>query len=283
MAPDIWFPNLGIQFQNVGQIAFTVFGISIYWYALFIVSGISMGYLTASREVERTGQNPEDYMDLLFIGVIFAIIGLRLFYVAFNWELYSHDPIRIITGIRDGGLAIFGGIIAAIAAVYLIALKKKLNVWQVLDTCAPSFAIGQMIGRWGNFFNREAFGGFTDNLFAMRIIREQAQIVTPELLANTIIYEGVEYIQVHPTFLYESIWSLTTFVLLTLYRPNKKFNGEVFWMFLFAYGLGRFFIEGLRVDQLMMGAIPVSQLMAASIFIIGAAAIIFKRISERRA
>ena len=270
--PDIYFPNLGIALNNVNRVAISIFGFDIYWYAIFIILGILAGYGTALMEAKRTGQRQDDYNDLLVAGTISAVIGLRLFFVAFNWDLYRHDPIRIITGFRDGGLAIFGGIIASIIVVYLFSKKRGLNFWTILDTCAPSFAIGQVIGRWGNFFNLEAFGGYTDNLFAMRLLRDQIRIyVPPELLTDAL------YIQVHPTFLYEAMWNLAVFILLTLYRPRKKFDGEVFWLYLLGYGLGRFFIEGLRVDQLLMGELPVSQLMAAIIFTVAVVALVFRR------
>ena len=179
-------------------------------------------------------------------------------------------------------LAIFGGIIASIIAVYVFSRIRKLDVWTILDTCAPSFALGQSIGRWGNFFNREAFGSFTDNIFAMRIVREQAQLTTPDLLERSIMDRGVEYIQVHPTFLYESLWSLAVFALLTLYRPHKKFNGEIFWLYLLSYGLVRFFLENLRVDRLMAGALPASQAAAALMFVSAVLAIGYYRLGKGR-
>jgi len=278
MTPDISFPNMGIELFSVNRVAISIFGLNLYWYALFIIAGILAGYATAVIEAKRSGQKPDDYSDLLFFSVIAAIIGLRLFFVAFNWEHYRHDPLRIITGIREGGLAIYGGIISSVITVYVFSRVRKLNMWTIFDTCAPSFAIGQAIGRWGNFFNREAFGGFTDNLFAMRIVRDQTRMPLPaDILDNTIIYQGIEYIQVHPTFLYESLWSLGVFILLTLYRPHKKFNGEILCLYFLSYGFARFFIESLRVDQLMMGAIPVSQLMSALIFVVAVVAIALQR------
>jgi len=208
---------------------------------------------------------------------------LRLFYVAFNWELYRHNPITIITGIRSGGLAIWGGLIASIICLYVFGRVRKIDPWLVLDTCAPSFALGQAIGRWGNFFNMEAFGVYTNNIFAMRLpINQVTAPVTPSILANTVIDRGVEFIQVHPTFLYESMWSLVAFALLTLYRPHKKFSGEVFWMFLMSYGFVRFFVEMLRTDQLLAGSIPVSQVTAMLMFLVSLIAIASQRLLLRR-
>lgn len=280
-APEIWFPHLGIELFNVSRVAFSIFGFQIYWYAILIITGILAAYFAALIEAKRTGQRKEDYTDLLVVGVLAAFVGLRLFYVAFTWETFRDDPLRIITGIRDGGLAIYGGIIGAIVAGCIFAKIRKLNIWLVLDTGMPTFALGQAIGRWGNFFNREAYGGFTDNIFAMRIMREQATVVTPELLTHSVMYRGVEYIQVHPTFLYESLWCLGLFILLTLYRPHKKFNGEVFWLYLLGYGFARFFIEGLRTDQLLLGAMPISQMVSALICAIAVLAILFVRLRKR--
>ena len=282
MAPDIWFPHLGLEFFNVNRVVVSFFGFSIYWYALFIISGILAGYATALIEAKRTGQSKEDYSDLLIAGSLSAVVGLRLFYVIFNWENFRDDPIRIITGLRDGGLAIFGGLIAAVIVVFILSKRRNLDVWTILDTCAPSFALGQVIGRFGNFFNREAFGTFTDNIFAMRIVLTDAQMVTPDLLAHSVIDRGVEYIQVHPTFLYESMWNLVVFTFLTLYRPRKKFGGEIFWLYLLSYGFGRFFIEGLRVDQLLVGTLPVSQVMAALIFVLSVSVMVFKKVKVCR-
>ena len=283
MAPDIYFPHIGIEFSSISRIMVSLFGFNIYWYGILITAGIFAGYLTAQIEAKRSGQKANDYSDLLIYSVISAFVGLRLFYVAFNWELYRHNPITIITGIRSGGLAIFGGLIAAIICLYVFGRVRKIDPWLILDTCAPSFALGQAIGRWGNFFNREAFGTFTDNIFAMRLAAHQVTApVTPEILANTFMDRGVEFIQVHPTFLYESMWSLTAFALLTLYRPRKKFAGEVFWLFLLSYGFVRFFLEMLRTDQLLAGAIPVSQLTAMLMFLVALGVITSQRLQLRR-
>jgi len=257
--PDISFPNLGIELYNVSRTAFSVFGVSIYWYALMLTGGIFAGYGTALIEAKRTKQKTDDYSELFFFGVIASIIGSRLFYAAFRWENFSDNPLRIITGIRDGGLSVFGGILGGIIAAYTISRVRKMDFVTILDTCAPSFAIGQAIGRWGNFFNREAFGSFTDNLFAMRIA------------------QGAEYIQVHPTFFYESMWSLAAFAALTAYRPHKRFTGEVFWLYLVSYGFVRFFIEILRTDPLLLGTLQVSQAMAFIFFVSGIAVIALQR------
>jgi len=283
MPPDISFPNLGIEIANLSPFVFTIAGFSVYWYGVLITLGIVAGYLTAQIEAKRSGQKHKDYADLVIIAVLSALVGLRLFFVIFNWDIYRHDPIRIITGIRGGGLAIFGGLIACIICLYVFGRVRKIGPMLVLDTCAPSFALGQAIGRFGNFFNREAFGGYTNNLFAMRLRIDQVRgPITPELSANTIYDRGMTYIQVHPTFLYEATWSLTVFILLTLYRPRKKFEGEVFWLFLLSYGFIRFFLENLRTDPLMAGTIQASQLTAGLMFIAALIAIALQRLRLRQ-
>ena len=278
--PDIWFPHLGIEIQNLNRVAISVFGFNIYWYSLLIILGALAGFFVALREAKRTGQNPEHYYELFSLGIVAAIIGLRLFFVAFNWEMYRHDPIRIITGIRTGGLAIYGGLIAVTIAVYVIARVRKVDIWLMLDTAAPSFVLGQAIGRWGNFFNREAFGGFTDSIFAMRILPSQIRVfISPELWTQTVYARGAEYIQVHPAFLYESLWNFALFAALFFYRPRKKFDGEIFWMYLLGYGFARFFIEGIRTDQLLIGGtgIAISQVLSAVAFVVALVMIILMR------
>ena len=167
MDMQINFPNLGIFLEHVGK-NFSVFGFEIAFYGITMATGILVGYLIAAKEAKRTGQNPEDYLDMLFYAVFFAIVGARLYYVIFSWDHYK-DHLLSILNLRQGGLAIYGGIIGAFATVYFFAKKRKLSFAQMLDTACPGLAAGQVIGRWGNFFNREAFGDYTDGLFAMQL------------------------------------------------------------------------------------------------------------------
>ena len=279
--PDIYFPHLGIALEDVNRVAFSLGGINIFWYGILIATAVLAAAFFCVREVKRTGQNVDHYYELLGIGIFAAIIGLRLFYVAFNWEAYAADPIRIITGIRMGGLAIYGGIIASVVAVFAVSRWRKMDMRLVLDTCAPVFALGQAIGRWGNFINREAFGEFTNSLFAMRLrlpgpgdgFGISASNITQCMRDNMVAAYGAQYIQVHPTFLYESAWNLAVFVALTLYRPRKRFHGEIFGLYLLCYGVARFFIEGLRTDQLLLAGLPVNQLLSGGLAV-GAAAVL---------
>ena len=266
--PEIWFPNLGIEIDHLSRTAFTVFGQDIYWYGIFIGLGVILGVLLALHEAKRTGQNPDTYLDFIIYAMIIAIIGARLYYGIFSWDFYSQHPEKIFA-IREGGLAIYGGIIGGVLTAIVYSRVKKKNFWVMADTMAPSLILGQMLGRWGNFFNKEAFGGFTDNLFAMRyqLSQVRASDVTPDILQNLVTVNGVDYIQVHPTFLYESMWSLCVFVILLILQRKKKFNGQVCATYFFGYALGRVWIEGLRTDQLCIGNVPVSQALSAVLII----------------
>lgn len=280
--PDIWFPNLGIEIMELSRVAFSVLGKDVYWYGIFIGLGVIGGVLFAMLEAKRTGQDPDLYVDFVIYALIFAIIGARLYYVAFSWDYYSANPMKIFA-LREGGLAIYGGIIGATLTAIVYCKKKKVDFWLLADTASPCIAFGQMMGRWGNFFNREAFGGFTDGLFAMRLRVDQVRAgdISQQVMENIMNFGGVDYIQVHPTFLYESMWNLCLFLLLILYRPKKKFAGQILGLYFLGYALGRVWIEGLRTDQLMIGGFAVSQLLSACIIVASVAFLIWKGKKEK--
>ena len=236
--------------------------------------------MLAVMEAKRTHQNVEDYYDLAIYGVIFSIIGARAYYVIFSWDMYK-DDIKSIINIREGGLAIYGGVITAIIVVFIFAKIKKISPFHVFDTGGFGLITGQMIGRWGNFFNREAFGEYTNGLFAMRLPVDavRSSDITTKMWNHAETVKGVMYIQVHPTYLYESMWCLMVLIIMLLYRKHKKFDGEVFLIYLLGYGLGRFWIESLRTDQLLLPKVglPVSQLLAGTIVIVSAILIITGR------
>lgn len=266
---DISFPNLGIELDHVGK-SVSVFGFEIAYYGMIIGVAILLGFAIATAEAKRTRQNPEDYLDMGMIGVICGIAGARIYYVVFSWDMYRENLLDIFN-LREGGLAIYGGVIGAILTVLIAARVKKLSAPQIFDTIALALLNGQMLGRWGNFFNREAFGGYTDSLFAMRLPLDavRSSDVTAQMMDHIQTINGVRYIQVHPTFLYESVWCCVLLVLLFAYRKRKKYEGELFLLYLFGYGLGRFWIEGLRTDQLLLPGIglPVSQVLAGGLVI----------------
>ena len=271
MDMQINFPNIGIYLEHVGK-SFNVFGFEIAFYGITMATGILVGYLLAAREAKRTGQNPEDYLDMLLYAVFFALVGARLYYVIFSWEHYK-DNLLSILNLRQGGLAIYGGIIGAFTTVYFYTKKKKLSFTQMLDTACAGLAAGQVIGRWGNFFNREAFGDYTDGLLAMQlpVSAVRSGEITEKMWANLETINGIDFIQVHPTFLYEGLWNLGVIIFLYWYRDRKKFQGELVLWYLTLYGIGRFWIESLRTDQLLIPGIgfPVSQLLGAVIAVCG--------------
>ena len=220
---------------------------------------------------KTTRQNSDTYFDLAIIASICSLIGARLYYVVFRWDYYKDDPISILN-IRQGGLAIYGGVIAAIITTFVFSRVKKLSMGLLCDTAGLGLVLGQVIGRWGNFFNREAFGGYTDGLFAMQLPLSavRSSDVTTDLMNHVVESGGISYIQVQPTFLYESMWNLVLLILLILFTKHKKFDGEVFLLYLAGYGIGRFWIESLRTDQLLIPGIgyPVSMALAALLVVV---------------
>ena len=279
MDMEINFPNLGIYLDHVGK-NISIFGFSIAYYGIVIVTGMMIAIWIAQREAKRTGQNPEQYLDLAMIGIAAGILGARIYYVIFAWDYYKDDLLSIFN-IRQGGLAIYGGIIGACIAVVIYSRKKKQNFSRLMDTASMSIVFGQIMGRWGNFFNREAFGDYTNNLFAMQlpVSAVRANEITQKMWDHVVTVNGVEYIQVHPTFLYESLWNVGVLLFLFWFRKRKKFNGEVFLMYLIGYGLGRIWIEGLRTDQLLLPVVglPVSQLLSGCLVVGCTILVVWKR------
>lgn len=282
MTEMISFPHLGIELEHVGR-AFSVFGFEIAYYGLLIGLGIAAGVLITVLEAKHTRQNPEDYLDMATFAVIFAVAGARLYYVAFSWETYREDLMGIFR-IRQGGMAIYGGIIAAVLTIFVFAGIRKLSAPCLLDTACMGLAAGQAIGRWGNFFNREAFGEYTDSLLAMRLPIDAVRMsdITGRMRNHMETQDGIRFVQVHPVFLYESLWCLLLLVLLFFYRRNKKFEGELFLVYLSGYGLGRLWMEGIRTDQLLVPGLgwPVSQVLSGVLVIVSLVLIIYNRTQD---
>lgn len=282
-AGDIAFPNLGIYLENVPRY-FTIFGFPIYFYGVFIVLGMIAGFLLALRLAKATGQNPDTYWDFALIVIFVSVLGARIYYVIFQWDSFK-DDLWSIFNIRSGGLAIYGGVIAAFITLFVFCRAKKLKALLVGDTCMPGLILGQAVGRWGNFMNREVFGEYSGGLLSMQLpieaVRDRGDI-TENIMAH--VPEGANYINVHPTFLYESMWNLLILTLLLVYRRHKRFDGELCLLYLGGYGLGRFFIEGIRTDTLFFPgtAIPVSQVLAMVMLVFAVAADIIVRIRLRR-
>ena len=276
---EIIFPHLGIYIPDFPS-SVRIFGLEIAFYGILIALAIFLAVVLSVRRAGKTGQNPNDYFDLAIFGILAAIAGARIYYVFFSLGYYIANPAEIFN-IRSGGLAVYGGIIGGFLAGYVVCRIKKISYLQVLDTVAPAIALGQAIGRWGNFFNREAFGDYTDSLFAMQIrLDSVAGVVTDNIRDHITDINGVQYIQVHPTFLYESAWCLLLFILIMVFRRYQQYDGEVLLWYLGGYGLERMIVEGLRTDSLTIGSsgVAVSQLLSFILFAGSLAILIYKRL-----
>lgn len=279
---DIAFPHLGIYLRNVPR-SFSVFGFSIAFYGVIIGLGILCGILLAAHIAKKEQLNPDLIWDFAIYAIIFSIIGARIYYVIFRWDLYQDDLLSIFNT-RKGGLAIYGAVIAAFITLWVYCRVKKQRFLQIADICVPALVLGQIIGRWGNFMNREVFGEYTDSLLAMRLpIDAVRSSDISESIASHII-EGTNYIQVHPTFLYEGLWNLALLLFMLVYRQHKKFQGEMWLLYLGGYGLGRAWIEGIRTDTLFIPhtTIAVSQVLAAVLFVAALVADLAVRIRLRK-
>lgn len=274
---DIAFPNLGIYLKNVPK-TFTVFGFSIAFYGVIIAIGVLAGVLLAAHVANLEKLNPDIVWDFAIYAIIFSIIGARIYYVIFSWDRYK-DNLLDIFNTRKGGMAIYGAVIAAFLTLWIYCRKKKQSFLQLADICVPGLVLGQVIGRWGNFTNREVFGEYTDSLFAMRLPTEMVRAgdISEKIAAH--MTEGINYIQVHPTFLYESLWNLALLAVMLMYRKHKKFEGEQWLLYLGGYGLGRAWIEGIRTDTLFIPhtTIAVSQVLAIALVVVSVAADILIR------
>lgn len=280
-------------------ISFNLFGYPIALYGLVIAIGMLLGYFITEWMAKRTGQNKELYLDFALYAIVFSVIGARIYYVIFEWDKFRDEPLSILN-LRTGGLAIFGGIIAAVLTAVIYCRIKKYSFWLLADTACIGLVTGQIVGRWGNFFNREAFGRYTNSLFAMQLDRRSVDYVFTdrvsvqglkqiyagrqealqrilEIRSNLVLVDGVEYIQVHPTFLYESVWNLCLLIFLILYTKRKRFDGEIALLYFAGYSLGRMWIEGLRTDQLFLWGtdLAVSQLLSGILLLVSTVIIIW--------
>ncbi|QHW31131.1 prolipoprotein diacylglyceryl transferase [Paenibacillus rhizovicinus] len=225
----------------LNPIAFSIGALSVHWYGIIIGCGAMLGLWLAIREGKRFNLPTDFFMDLVLIGIPSALVGARMYYVAFEWHSYQDHPLEMIA-IWHGGIAIYGALIGAIIAAVIYTRRKEYNFWRIADICAPGLITGQMIGRWGNFMNQEAHGGPVTE----RFLRDTLHL--PDWIVNQMHIQGVYY---HPTFLYESLWSFTGLILLIIIRRAPRLrSGELFMGYLMWYSLGRFFVEGVRTDSL---------------------------------
>ncbi len=268
-AKDIAFPHLGIYLENVPK-SFSVFGFEIALYGLIIGIGVILGVLMAVRMAKLEDMNTDIIWDFAIYAVIFSVIGARIYYVVFSWDVYKGKPLSIFN-IRQGGLAIYGAVIAAFLTLYVYSKIKKLSPYQIGDCGVYGLILGQIIGRWGNFFNREVFGGYTNSIFAMRLPVDavRAQDIAQSHIDGMTAMGDVNFIQVHPTFLYEGLWNLALLIAMILYHKRKRYHGQMCLVYLGGYGIGRFIIEGIRTDRLLIPGtqIAVSQVLGLLLFI----------------
>ena len=274
------FPALGLSFP-LNRVAFSIGGINIYWYGVCIAVGMCLALVFAFRHGVEFGVDADAMVDVILIGVVMGILCARLYYVAM--APYNYDSLWEVLAIRDGGLAIYGGIIGALIVAFIVCRAKKLPMLPVADAAFPGVMLGQAIGRWGNFFNMEAFGtnttlpwGMTSDTISNYLSRHQASL----LAQGVTVDPGLP---VHPTFLYESVWNLIGVAILLLWLfPRRSYDGQITLGYTAWYGLGRFFVEGLRTDSLMWGSVRVSQALGGVLFLIGAGLMLFFFLQSRK-
>lgn len=267
----ISFPNLALEFE-ISKVAFTIGNISVHWYALIILVGVVLGFLYATVFAKREKLNTDYLYDVLLWGLPSAIICARAYYVIFNYSHFQNDFWSVFR-IWEGGIAIYGAVIGAAISTYIYARVKNLSVLQLFDMGAFGLLVGQAIGRWGNFVNEEAFGSLTDSLFAMSSKAIRVELIRQGQITRENIM--LQNIGAHPTFLYESLWNLLGAVLLGVFHKYKKHHGQMFFFYLVWYGIGRFLIEGLRMDSLYLGPVRISQLVGLVTAIVGIVMLIY--------
>lgn len=258
----IKFPGLGLEF-NISKVAISILGINIHWYAILIVLAIILSLIILKLNSKNEKVKYEDILDLAIYLLPTSIICARLYYIAFNLEYYITNPSEILN-LKSGGLAIYGGIIGGAITAYIYCKIKKLNFLSMLDQIAPALALSQAIGRWGNFINIEAYGTETTNLFRMGIS------------------ENGIYKEVHPAFLYESIADFIIFLILLKIGKKRQKSGERTIIYLMLYSFVRFFVEGIRIDSLMLNNIRISQILSLSIFVVTCSMLIYNLIKNRK-
>lgn len=258
---------MGIVFNYIDPVAFNLGPLSVRWYGIIIAVGILLGYFVAQRALVKAGLHKDTLVDIIFYSALFGFIAARIYFVIFQWPYYVENPSEIIK-IWHGGIAIHGGLIGGFIAGVIVCKVKNLNPFQIGDIVAPSIILAQGIGRWGNFMNHEAHGGPVSRAFL-------EQLYLPNFIIENMYINGQYY---HPTFLYESIWDVAGFIILVNIRKHLKL-GETFFLYLTWYSIGRFFIEGLRTDSLMLTSnIRVAQLVSILLILISISLIVYRRI-----
>lgn len=279
MLNTINFPNLGLEFESVGY-GISILGLHISYYGILMVLALLVGVGLILLEARYTGQHPEDYLELAIVTIPAAMIGARIYYVIFSWDVYKNSLWRMFA-LWEGGFAFYGGLLGALLAIVIFTRFRQMWTAEVLDTSALGLLIGLVIGNWGSYFNREAFGEYTDGLFAMQLPIEALRIadITDKMRNHMVELNGARFVQVQPVFLYQSFFCLILFVGLFIYQRNKAFDGEVFWIAIGGYSLGRIWLEGLRTDALKIPFLdwPVSRIVAIFFLVLSVIVIIYNR------
>lgn len=255
--------------QPLDPIAFSLGPIQVHWYGIIIGSGLALALFLAIREANRRGLPKDTFADLMLWAIPIAIISARIYYVIFEWKYYVNHPVDI-PKIWNGGIAIHGALIGSVLTAYVFARKRGISFWKIADIAAPSIILGQAIGRWGNFMNQEAHGGEVTRSFL-------ENLHLPEFIINQMYIDGAYY---HPTFLYESIWDFVGFILLMLLRRVNFRRGELFLSYVIWYSVGRFFVEGLRTDSLMLGSLRMAQTISIALIIFAVVILIYRRMKH---
>lgn len=255
------------EIEPIDRIAYEICPITIYWYGILIGIGMLLGWILAARESKKVGMEKELLSDLLLWAIPTSIICARLYYVIFKWEYYIKNPGDILA-IWEGGIAIHGGLLGAVITTVIFSRKQGISFWRLADIAAPSIILGQAIGRWGNFINQEAYGGEVSRSFL-------ESLLLPDLIINQMYIEGAYY---HPTFLYESLWNILGFVLLIFIRRLPIKRGEVFLSYIIWYSVGRYFVEGLRTDSLMLTeSVRIAQAMSLTLIVAAVLVIVLRK------
>lgn len=281
---SVRFPNLGLEFEYV-PVSVRVFGFEITFFGILLAVGMLLGMVFVVLEAKRKKQDANLYLGMMISGLAGGFIGARFFYVLLSWSVYKTDIMKVFDT-RNGGMVFYGGLLGGVLAAAIFCRIKKAAFMEMADVAVKGLLIGQIIGRWGNFFNRESFGEYTSNVLTMQLplSNVRAGEVTPWMRENLVTIDNVSYIQVTPLFLYESIWCLLLLLLLFVWNRRKLFAGEIFMRYLAGYGFGRFFIEWIRTDKMFLPGtdIAVNQAISAGLFLLFTVVVIVKRIMAKK-
>lgn len=281
---SVRFPNLGLEFEYV-PVSVRVFGFEITFFGILLAVGMLLGMVFVVLEAKRKKQDANLHLGMMISGLAGGFIGARFFYVLLSWSVYKTDIMKVFDT-RNGGMVFYGGLLGGVLAAAIFCRIKKAAFMEMADVAVKGLLIGQIIGRWGNFFNRESFGEYTSNVLTMQLplSNVRAGEVTPWMRENLVTIDNVSYIQVTPLFLYESIWCLLLLLLLFVWNRRKLFAGEIFMRYLAGYGFGRFFIEWIRTDKMFLPGtdIAVNQAISAGLFLLFTVVVIVKRIMAKK-